>query len=219
MAGPDRVPPAYRDRKRLVADVLAMTAQGMSRTQVGAALGITRATVCGIIYRADPELARNPNGVKWDVARVERLRQLVLAGNTVTEMARIMGLARSVVSRVLKRHLPELTVTKTRSLQNRVKPRRRMPPTNGTTRGMGALFRSNAAAVRAYVPPPAEPPPLTMVDIMELTDAMCKWPIGEPRTPGFGFCGAAADGAPPYCRYHARLAYQPVERRRERVSA
>lgn len=38
---------------------------------------------------------------------------------------------------------------------------------------------------------------------------MCKWPIGDPSSAGFAFCGkAVAEG--PYCRQHAALAYGPT---------
>jgi GcrA cell cycle regulator len=54
------------------------------------------------------------------------------------------------------------------------------------------------------------------VTIMELRDSMCRWPLGDPSTPEFRFCGARAGTAMPYCGYHAQLAYQPaVDRRRQ----
>ena len=54
------------------------------------------------------------------------------------------------------------------------------------------------------------------VTIIELKEAMCRWPLGDPSSPDFRYCGSpAANG--PYCAYHARLAYQPAQdRRRER---
>ena len=38
----------------------------------------------------------------------------------------------------------------------------------------------------------------------------CCWPIGEPGTPGFRFCDAAAVTGKPYCDAHAQLAYVRV---------
>lgn len=53
--------------------------------------------------------------------------------------------------------------------------------------------------------------------IMNLTEATCRWPIGEPGTEGFYFCGGRSITGLPYCTQHARLAYQPVQdRRRDR---
>ncbi|MER8616011.1 GcrA cell cycle regulator [Mesorhizobium sp. M1409] len=45
--------------------------------------------------------------------------------------------------------------------------------------------------------------------LVELTERTCKWPIGDPQAEDFGFCGTDAAGTGPYCRYHARISYQP----------
>ena len=53
------------------------------------------------------------------------------------------------------------------------------------------------------------------VTIMELREGMCKWPMGDPSSPDFRYCGAQGDGSGgPYCAYHARAAYQPPADRR-----
>jgi GcrA cell cycle regulator len=55
------------------------------------------------------------------------------------------------------------------------------------------------------------------VTIMELREFMCRWPLGDPTTPDFRFCGARSITGLPYCTHHARFAYQPVaDRKRER---
>ncbi len=43
----------------------------------------------------------------------------------------------------------------------------------------------------------------------------CCWPLGEPGTAGFRFCGAVAAPGKPYCTTHAQLAYVRVRDRRE----
>ena len=53
--------------------------------------------------------------------------------------------------------------------------------------------------------------------LLELNDAKCRWPIGDPGSPDFFFCGGHPSGEMPYCAYHARIAYQPAaDRRRDR---
>jgi GcrA cell cycle regulator len=43
--------------------------------------------------------------------------------------------------------------------------------------------------------------------------ARCAWPLGDPRLPGFRFCGAeVARPGLPYCAEHARLAHPPARR-------
>lgn len=38
----------------------------------------------------------------------------------------------------------------------------------------------------------------------------CRWPVGDPRSPDFRFCGCSAYEGLPYCIDHARVAYQNV---------
>lgn len=52
------------------------------------------------------------------------------------------------------------------------------------------------------------------VTILELGASMCRWPIGDPTSAEFRFCGCRATGTLPYCQEHARVAFQPVADRR-----
>ena len=38
--------------------------------------------------------------------------------------------------------------------------------------------------------------------VMELTSRDCKWPIGDPGQPGFGFCECLREPGKPYCAEH-----------------
>ena len=48
---------------------------------------------------------------------------------------------------------------------------------------------------------------------------MCKWPIGDPASDGFTFCGRRSDREGPYCGEHARVAYQPQQKKAGRSGA
>lgn len=69
---------------------------------------------------------------------------------------------------------------------------------------------------------PAAPEPVALsvsqrVTIMDLRESMCRWPLGDPTTPEFRFCGARSITGLPYCTHHAEIAYQPAaERKRDR---
>ncbi len=47
--------------------------------------------------------------------------------------------------------------------------------------------------------------------VLTLGAHMCKWPIGDPATDDFSFCGRRASDDGPYCLEHARVAYQPQQ--------
>src|ERR1700722_11688922 len=53
--------------------------------------------------------------------------------------------------------------------------------------------------------------------LLELNDSKCRWPIGDPGSVEFFFCGGMPIDGLPYCSYHSRVAYQPAaDRRRDR---
>ncbi len=52
--------------------------------------------------------------------------------------------------------------------------------------------------------------------LMELTERTCKWPIGDPATSDFWFCGLPALPGKPYCEAHVGVAFQPMSARRDR---
>ena len=52
--------------------------------------------------------------------------------------------------------------------------------------------------------------------LMELTERTCKWPIGDPATPNFWFCGLPVEQGKPYCEAHVGVAFQPMSARRDR---
>lgn len=74
------------------------------------------------------------------------------------------------------------------------------------------------AAPGVRLPPPVlpeviEPPVFRRLPLEALSRNECKWPSGDPKEPGFGFCAAATDGSP-YCAYHSRVAYNVREKKK-----
>ena len=52
--------------------------------------------------------------------------------------------------------------------------------------------------------------------LMELTEKTCKWPVGDPATDQFWFCGLPTQSGKPYCEAHVGVAFQPMSSRRDR---
>ncbi len=57
------------------------------------------------------------------------------------------------------------------------------------------------------------------IDLLDLTERTCKWPIGDPTEDDFAFCGLEAVPGKPYCQYHVAVAFQPMSSRRDRARA
>ncbi|MEM6888324.1 MAG: GcrA family cell cycle regulator [Pseudomonadota bacterium] len=52
--------------------------------------------------------------------------------------------------------------------------------------------------------------------LMDLTERTCKWPVGDPATDDFWFCGLPVQQGKPYCDAHVGVAFQPMSSRRDR---
>jgi len=58
--------------------------------------------------------------------------------------------------------------------------------------------------------PKTTSPVSSYITIAGLTDEKCRWPVDDPDSTEFLYCGAAALGNAPYCPQHCKLAYQPA---------
>ena len=52
--------------------------------------------------------------------------------------------------------------------------------------------------------------------LMQLSERTCKWPVGDPATDDFWFCGLPTMPGKPYCDTHVAVAFQPMSARRDR---
>jgi GcrA cell cycle regulator len=172
--------------------------------------------------------------MSWTDERVELLRQHWIEGKSASQIASLLGhgLTRNAV--IGKVHRLGLAGRAKSASPAGSHPRpassRQGAPHAGAPRATSVPPRvvrgATALAIAPRARPEAEPEPepyesvvLPMslrVTIVELKEAMCRWPLGDPASPDFRYCGSPT-AAGPYCVHHARLAYQPAQdRRRER---
>lgn len=66
------------------------------------------------------------------------------------------------------------------------------------------------------IPPPSVDdlaiPPAQRRTFKQLRKRHCRWPVGNPGTPEFFFCGAERAGEKPYCEAHCRVAYRKPQK-------
>lgn len=56
-------------------------------------------------------------------------------------------------------------------------------------------------------------PDAKLVSILDLNERVCRWPVGDPKEPGFGYCGSEAYPGHPYCAEHVAIAFQAPNRK------
>jgi GcrA cell cycle regulator len=75
---------------------------------------------------------------------------------------------------------------------------------------------SSPAPPRRLVPAKPSAEMAGKTSLLDLTDRICKWPLGHPGEPDFHFCGAPINPGFPYCLDHCSVAYQAQLPRRDR---
>jgi GcrA cell cycle regulator len=166
----------------------------------------------------------------WTDERVELLKKLWADGLSASQIAgRLGGITRNaVIGKVHRLGLAgRATTSRIRSprLRHRMgAPSTRPAPaarlqfrTHGSTalKPVFAPVEQRAVAL-ALVPAPIEElsiPSALRVDLLDLKESMCRWPIGDPQDEGFHFCGRQKAAHGSYCEHHARIAFQPAGRR------
>jgi len=161
----------------------------------------------------------------WTDERVELLKKLWAEGLSASQVAKQLGgVTRNAV--IGKVHRLGLSGRATPSRPAR--PRAPTPRTLTHVRGRpdplvaeradetdeAEVTMKRAAEARAEAENFSSSTELTTV--LTLTEHNCKWPIGDPGRPNFHFCGRGADHNSPYCAEHSKLAYQPMQPRRNR---
>jgi GcrA cell cycle regulator len=172
------------------------------------------------------DVGGNEANMYWTDEKVEYLRQLWLDGKSASQIAAELGdgvTRNAVIGKVHRLGLSGRVKTSAPSVP---RVRQRPPQAARSPSARSGGFRGNAALAMARDPHiEAEPeiredvviPMSLRVTIVELKEAMCRWPLGDPVTPEFRYCGIQTQGEGPYCLHHGRMAYQPAQdRRRER---
>ena len=164
--------------------------------------------------------------MSWTDERVELLKKLWIDGLSASQIAAQLG---GVPGNAFRGMGHGLIVS---ARPKRAPPTRR-PPTAGRAASpphrpaaRTYVAGNTALKIHAHPAPRRVPSPVPIEDLvvpislnvslMDLNDSMCKWPIGDPTAENFCFCGHRNFNGLPYCEYHSRIAYQPVERRRDR---
>lgn len=156
----------------------------------------------------------------WTAEAIERLKALWAEGHSTAEIGRRMGISKNaVVGKAHRLNLPARPSPIRRDAEPRPAPAPRAPRPIPAARVVPpqVLRPAPVAPVSAPVVAVAPTPVVRAFPAARprLGSRSCCWPIGEPGTSGFRFCGAEPMAGKPYCTEHAALAYVKPRDRRE----
>ncbi|WP_321389418.1 GcrA family cell cycle regulator [Emcibacter sp.] len=132
----------------------------------------------------------------WTDERVEKLRELWDKGLSASQIAKELGEGVTRNAVIGKAHRMGLA-----SRPSPVKADPAKKPKKAAEKQPAAVKKKAAGG---------------KVSLLELTERMCKWPIGHPGEPDFHFCGKPSRPGFPYCTEHCAEAYQVQQPRRDR---
>jgi GcrA cell cycle regulator len=153
----------------------------------------------------------------WTEDEQLRLEELHKSGMTHSQIAAVLGRSRnSVIGRVMRTGLRDKgyregyrgkpTYAQRSQAQKEYVPRRRI---RREKTPLAAALETDE-----YMEP-SHPTGMRLIDnILDLKKNSCRFPLGDPGTDGFRYCGNDAVQLLPYCPHHARIAYQPPQQRR-----
>lgn len=137
---------------------------------------------------------------RWPAKDVARLKRLTASGMSYGRMARRLKRTRNqIIGKVHRLGIrdaatPDRVAKDNATLLRIVNFQRRTP-------GKGPLAEELMSTVWA---------PASTIGLDELGEKSCRWPVGDPKSPDFGFCGCEKVRDMPYCATHARVAYGPA---------
>jgi len=160
----------------------------------------------------------------WSDERVEQLKKLWESGLSASQIAAELGnvTRNAVIGKVHRLGLSG----RAKSPASAAPRQRKARPAQHMMRVARPISRGNTALAQAFEVE-LEPDPIAYdnvvpmsqrLSLLELNEATCHWPVGDPASPDFFFCGGKALTGLPYCAHHSRVAYQPAADRRRQTT-
>ena len=146
--------------------------------------------------------------MSWTDDRVTVLKKLWLEGLSASQIAKQLGgvTRNAVIGKVHRLGLSGRAAPSQPARAVFKAPRPARPAAAAPViRRAEPVQRTEPLRMRA----PEEPGSAT---VLTLGAHMCKWPIGDPSSNEFTFCGRRSDQT--YCSEHARVAYQPPQNKK-----
>jgi len=161
--------------------------------------------------------------MSWTDERVETLKKLWQEGHSASQIAKQLGgVTRNAVIGKVHRLGLSGRAAPSQPARPLYKPAR--PPRASAAPSPAPQAAPRRAVTASETPVTSRPAPVPALPVIEepgtatvltLGTKMCKWPIGDPSSDEFTFCGRRAGEGAPYCVEHARLAYQPQQKKKK----
>lgn len=150
------------------------------------------------------------------IARKERIKDLWSKGFTANQIGISEGISRcSVIGHIHRLNLPKRSTNGNTQQGSANAAKQRSKPKGFSLPPMGSSLsrdKTRSAPAKIEIVEIAEPfridGALVTMETLE-PGKMCRWPVGDPLTPGFFFCANIPKKAKVYCEHHCNIASVP----------
>lgn len=159
-------------------------------------------------------------GTPWTDERVARLKSLWMDGRSASEIARELGgvSRNAVIGKVHRLGLsgrqgstskPSVAKPGRKPAARTQKPKVPARRPSQRSSGPALALRTDPEPVAENVAVTGEVIPMTQrLTLLELGPHTCRWPIGDPQSPDFRFCGAPTETGQVYCTACSKKGYE-----------
>ena len=198
----------------------ALMGKGLSTSEIGKRLGLSKNAVVGKLHRMGwnakatedvaPVTAKKTTGKKVNPKKVAPKKAEVKKETTkkaaVVNKEPAKGTNKKVAGPVKKANTKKTTAVKTISKAGKKTDKNvsvQKKEDLGSKKVVGRAISGRNTGMHQRVVQHA-------LEMANLKPDQCRWPIGDPDSDGFHFCGATVFVGKPYCYEHCQQAYQFV---------
>lgn len=181
----------------------ALTGKGLSTSEIGKRLGMSKNAVVGKLNRLGWNLKAGGTAAaasaKLDAAAKKPAKKAVAAKKTaaVKEPAKTK---KAPAPKVAVKKPAATSVKKTAPAKTTTAPaKNEKTPVKSSAKGEKSLNKNLAMHQRIIQ---------HSLEMANLKPNQCRWPIGDPDSENFHFCGETVFVGKPYCYEHCKQAYQ-----------
>lgn len=186
----------------------ALTGKGLSTSEIGKRLGMSKNAIVGKLNRlgwnakaggatteaVSKEKAKETKKTTT-ATKVATVKKTTTAKKTATPKATVAKKA-PAKKEAAKKEAPKKTTTKTPAKKETAK---KAPEKKSEGKSSGANAKSLAMHQRIVQ---------HSLEMANLKPNQCRWPVGDPDSEHFHFCGETVFVGKPYCYEHCKQAYQ-----------
>jgi len=156
----------------------------------------------------------NPYSKSWPRKKVDELIRLLNDGTKTSDCVERLGVSRNAIIgkvHMLRRHGFDVSLTgkgnghpPAKANSNKKILKKNAPLKSD----FSDCYSMRCDVIESHELPDENP---KMIVLADLQTQHCHYPIGDPRSEDFAFCGCdVASIGLPYCKYHMRVAYRPT---------